>query len=75
MSMVNAVALVLLIAGGVNWGLVGLFGFDLIAGIFGPGSAIARFVYAAIGLSALCCLALLPALSSLHRETAACRGS
>ena len=64
MSMVNAVALVLLIFGGVNWGLVGLFGFDLIAEMFGPGSAIARFVYAAVGLSALCCLALLPRVGS-----------
>ena len=35
MKVLNTVTLVLLIVGGVNWGLVGLFGFDLVAAIFG----------------------------------------
>lgn len=47
------VALVLLIVGGLNWLLVGLFDFDLVAAIFGPMSVIARIVYILVGLSAL----------------------
>lgn len=47
-----AVAL-LLIAGGLNWGLVGLFGIDLAAWLLGEGSAATRAVHALIGLAAL----------------------
>jgi len=47
------IALVLLIIGGLNWGLVGLFGFDLVAAIFGPMTAISRIVYVLVGLAAL----------------------
>lgn len=46
-------AMVLLIIGGLNWGLVGLFGFDLVAAIFGEMSALSRIVYVLVGLSAL----------------------
>ena len=53
MRLINTVTLVLLIVGGLNWGLVGLFGFDLVAAIFGEMSALSRIVYALVGLSAL----------------------
>jgi uncharacterized protein len=59
MSAVNVVALILLIVGGLNWGLIGLFSFDLVAAIFGAGSALARIVYVAVGVSALWCLTLI----------------
>ena len=59
MSAVNVVALILLIIGGLNWGLVGLFNFDLVAAIFGAGSALARIVYVVVGVSALWCLTLI----------------
>ncbi|MFP5394393.1 MAG: DUF378 domain-containing protein [Gammaproteobacteria bacterium] len=39
--------------GGLNWGLVGLFEFDLVAAIFGHLSALSRMVYALVGLAAL----------------------
>lgn len=52
MSILNVVTLALVIVGGLNWGLVGLFEFDLVAAIFGPGSALARIVYVVVGLSA-----------------------
>jgi hypothetical protein len=42
MRTLNTIALVLTIVGGLNWGLVGLAEFDLVAAIFGPGSALAR---------------------------------
>jgi uncharacterized membrane protein YuzA (DUF378 family) len=41
-----------IIGGGLDWGLVGLFGFDLMAALFGVGSALSRMVYLAVGLSA-----------------------
>lgn len=47
------VALVLLIVGGLNWGLVGLFGFNLVSAIFGEMSVLARLVYIVVGLSAI----------------------
>ena len=49
---VDLIALILVIVGGLNWGLVGLFNFDLVATIFGAGSTLARIVYIVVGLSA-----------------------
>ena len=46
-------AMWLLVIGGLNWGLVGLFGFDLVASIFGDMSTISRIVYSLVGVSAL----------------------
>jgi len=53
MRVVNTITLVLLIVGGLNWGLVGLLGFDLVAAIFGDMSPLSRIVYTLVGLSAL----------------------
>lgn len=53
MKTLNLTTLVLLIVGGLNWGLVGLFGFDLVAAIFGAGSFMSNLVYILVGLSAL----------------------
>lgn len=44
---------VLLVIGGLNWGLVGFFGFDLVASIFGGMSIFSRIVYAVVGLCAI----------------------
>ncbi|MBA3526540.1 MAG: DUF378 domain-containing protein [Pseudomonadota bacterium] len=49
----NLITLVLLIVGGLNWGLVGLFNFDLVAALFGEMSTLSRIVYALVGLSAI----------------------
>jgi len=54
------IALALLIVGGVNWGLVGLLNFDLVAFIFGSAaSLLARAVYTLVGISALVCIPML----------------
>ena len=53
MRALNVLTLVLLIVGGLNWGLVGLAGFDLVATIFGEMSLLSRVVYGLVGLSAL----------------------
>ncbi|MDP2217137.1 MAG: DUF378 domain-containing protein [Methanolobus sp.] len=50
---IDLVALALLIVGGLNWGLVGAFGFDLVAAIFGEMSLLSRIVYIVVGLSAV----------------------
>ena len=53
MRALNTITLVLLIVGGLNWGLVGLANFDLVAAIFGEMSLLSRIVYVLVGLSAL----------------------
>ncbi len=53
MRLINTITLVLLIVGGLNWGLVGLFNFDLVAAIFGDMSPLSRIVDTLVGASAL----------------------
>ena len=53
MRAINLITLTLLIVGGLNWGLVGLFEFDLVAALFGAMSPLSRIVYVLVGLSAL----------------------
>ncbi len=47
------IALILVIVGGLNWGLVGAFKFNLVDELFGAGSALARIVYIVVGLATL----------------------
>ncbi len=53
MKAINLITLCLLIIGGLNWGLVGIFDVDLVAALFGTGSAFSRLIYILVGLSAL----------------------
>ena len=53
MRIINFVTLLLVIVGGLNWGLVGLLDFDLVATLFGEMSALSRIVYILVGASAL----------------------
>jgi hypothetical protein len=53
MKSLDVIIALLLIVGGLNWGLVGLAGFDLVAAIFGNMSTLSRIVYALVGFSAL----------------------
>jgi uncharacterized membrane protein YuzA (DUF378 family) len=53
MKTIYPVALVLLVVGGLNWGLVGLFNFDLVSALFGNGSFLSRAIYILVGLSAV----------------------
>ena len=56
----NKIALAIAIIGTINWGLVGLFSFDLVAWISGgPGSILARIIYVAVALAGLWCISLL----------------
>ena len=58
LNAVDWIALVLMIVGGINWGLVGVLNVDLVATLLGAGTAAARAVYALVGLSALYGIAL-----------------
>ncbi len=53
MKALNILTLILLIVGGLNWGLVGALNFDLVATVFGAGTLLARLVYVVVGLSAI----------------------
>ncbi len=50
---VDLIALILVIIGGLNWGLIGLFDFNVVDAIFGAGSTLSRIVYIIVGLAAL----------------------
>jgi uncharacterized membrane protein YuzA (DUF378 family) len=56
------IAFWLLVVGGLNWLLVGLLRFDLVAAIFGVGSPVSRLVYVLVGISAVYCVVTIPAL-------------
>ena len=57
---IDRIALLVLIVGGLNWGSIGLFQYDLVAALFGGQDAtLARIVYVAVALSALWCVSLL----------------
>lgn len=53
MDTVNTIAKVLVIIGGLNWGLVGFFQYNLVDQLFGVDSVVARVVYVLVGLAAL----------------------
>src|SRR3569833_956390 len=53
MRAINLVTLLLVIVGGLNWGLVGLFNFTLVSALFGDMSALSRIVYVLVGISAV----------------------
>ena len=53
MKVIDKIALVLIIIGAINWGLIGLLRFDSVATLFGNMSAISRIVYTLVGISGL----------------------
>ena len=56
MKMINGIALLLVIVGAVNWGLVGAFEFNLVSFLFGPGTLCSRIIYSLVGISGLIAL-------------------
>lgn len=53
MKFLDTIALILVIIGGINWGLVGLFEFNLVSSLFGTFSAITRIIYCLVGIASL----------------------
>jgi len=64
MKGLNLLAVILLVIGGLNWGLVGTTGFDLVRAIFGDMSPLSRIVYTLVGLAAIYQLATWRAATS-----------
>ncbi|WP_181349513.1 DUF378 domain-containing protein [Thalassobacillus sp. CUG 92003] len=61
MNTIQKIALILVIIGAINWGLIGLFQYDLVAGLFGGGEqsgAFARVIYTLVGISGLVAISL-----------------
>jgi hypothetical protein len=52
-NVLQLIALIILVIGGLNWGLIGLFEWDLIGSIFGFTSVLTRTIYSVIGLAAV----------------------
>lgn len=60
MKLVDRIALILTVVGGINWGLIGIFKFDLVAWIFGgQGAVLSRIVYTLVCLAAIWCISFL----------------
>ena len=53
MKIIDRIALVLVIIGAINWGLIGLFEFNLVDSIFGTMSVVSRIIYTLVGISGL----------------------
>ena len=53
MKIIDKIALALIVIGALNWGLIGLFEFDLVATLFGDMSALSRIVYSLVGVAGL----------------------
>jgi uncharacterized protein len=69
MKPAHLITLILVIIGGLNWGLVGVLNWDLVAAIFGSGSLLARSVYVVVALSAIWQLVALATASSSGQAT------
>ena len=59
MKIIDKIALALVIIGAINWGLIGIFNFNLVDTIFGVMSIISRIIYILVGLSGLWAIRLL----------------
>ena len=56
----DKIALILAIVGGLNWGSIGIFRFDIVAALFGgQDSVVSRVIYTLVGLAAIWCISLL----------------
>lgn len=59
MKIIDTIALILVIIGAINWGLIGIFNFNLVDAIFGTMSALSRIIYTLVGISGLWSIKLL----------------
>ena len=67
--MLDIIALILVIIGGINWGSIGIFQFDLVAWLFGGQAAIvSRIIYTLVGIAALWCISMLFRENSIVRS-------
>ena len=53
MKVIDKIALILIIIGAINWGLIGIFNFNLVAAIFGDMTVLSRIIYGLVGISGI----------------------
>lgn len=70
MKVANIVALVLILIGALNWGLVGAFDFNLVDALFGEGTTLSRVVYILVGLAAVYKVAVAAAVRTVKAPAA-----
>lgn len=58
MRVFSGIVLVLIIIGGINWGLIGLFDYNLVGSLFGAATWFTRIVYTLVGIAAICAIFL-----------------
>lgn len=63
LNWLDLIALILVLIGALNWGLVGLLNFDLVAALLGAMSVLSRIVYVLVGVSAIYIIAIIGKLS------------
>ncbi|MBQ8635596.1 DUF378 domain-containing protein [bacterium] len=66
MNFLRYMAYALVLIGALNWGLIGLFNFDLVAAIFGNMTLISRIIYSLVGISALIAAFMLPSCNNIE---------
>lgn len=68
-KVIDYIALILVLVGAINWGLVGFFSFDLVCVIFGDMTIISRIIYALIGIAGLYALSFFGRLEQTMQDT------
>jgi uncharacterized membrane protein YuzA (DUF378 family) len=68
MKTLDAIALLLVIIGAINWGLIGFFRFDLVAALFGDMTTLTRIIYALVGIAGLYSISLFARDREVHEE-------
>ncbi len=59
MKVIDTIALILVIIGAINWGLIGIFGFNLVETLFGTATVISKVIYILVGISGLWAIKLI----------------
>lgn len=73
MRLLDTIALLLVIIGAVNWGLIGFFDFNLVSALFGEMSTFSRIIYALVGIAGLYSLSLLGRDKNTDNNTDPCK--
>jgi uncharacterized membrane protein YuzA (DUF378 family) len=68
MKTLDTIALLFVVIGAINWGLIGLFRFDLVAALFGDMSSLTRIIYILVGIGGLYAISFFARDREVHRE-------
>jgi uncharacterized membrane protein YuzA (DUF378 family) len=68
MKTLDSIALLFVVIGAINWGLIGLFRFDLVAALFGDMSSLSRIIYILVGICGLYAISFFARDREVHKE-------